>query len=84
MRRELINRYPTRTRIDGLGRWRILSKNTLNDDDVEFIKTFNPTIYWNDCDCMHWAFDTKLPSGSWLEHMRFSPDLRYITAIICN
>lgn len=50
-------------------RWEIDSEKELSTEDVEFIKNYYPVIYWNDVECKHWAFDTKLPSGRWLENI---------------
>ena len=39
----------------------------LSEDDYDFIANYNPTIYNNDLTGKEWCFDTKLPSGKWLE-----------------
>lgn len=62
--------------------WNIKTEQKLGGLDVEFIKNFNPAIYHNDADCYLWAFDEKLPSGRWLENIRFSNDLKTATAMI--
>ena len=62
--------------------WNIDAKKELSAEDLDFIRTFNPAIYHNDLECYLWAFDTKLPSGRWLENMRFSNDLKTATALI--
>ena len=49
--------------------WIINTTNELHEDDVEFISSYNPMIYWNDLDCKYWCFDRPLPSGKWLEHI---------------
>lgn len=36
----------------------------------EFIRNYNPVIYCNDLTGENWCFDTKLPSGGWLENIR--------------
>lgn len=36
----------------------------------EFIRNYNPVIYCNDLTGESWCFDTKLPSGGWLENIR--------------
>ena len=51
-----------------------------SSDDIAFIETFSPIIYHNDIDCYLWAFDKKLPSGAWLENMRFKSDMKSATA----
>jgi hypothetical protein len=70
--------------IKGLYTWHITTKggDVLPPSDVDFIKTFNPTIYHNDIECYLWAFDTKLPSGLWLENMRFSNYLTTCDALV--
>ena len=62
--------------------WNIDAAKELSAEDLDFIRTFNPAIYHNDLECYLWAFDTKLPSGRWLENMRFSNDLKTATALI--
>jgi len=62
--------------------WNIKNAVPISDDDKAFIETFAPPIYHNDVECYLWAFDTKLPSGKWLENVRFKNDLRSGTAII--
>jgi hypothetical protein len=51
---------------------------------LHFIETFNPGIYHNDLECYLWAFDQMLPSGAWLENIRFDNDLRSGTAFVYN
>ena len=51
--------------------WTIKTQNALSQEDWSFIKQYDPIIYWSDTDCKYWAFDTKLPSGRWLENMQF-------------
>ena len=36
----------------------------------EFIRNYNPVIHCNDLTGENWCFDTKLPSGGWLENIR--------------
>lgn len=55
---------------------------TPDTGDHEFIRNLAPTIYHNDLECYLWAFDVKLPSGKWLENIRFSNDLKTATAYI--
>lgn len=47
-----------------------------------FIENHVFDIYHNDLTCVLWAFDTKLPSGRWLENIRFSNDLKSASAYI--
>ena len=47
----------------------------LSDEDIKFIATWNPVIYWNDIDAAYWAFDCKLPSGRWIEHIKYDGNL---------
>ncbi|MEG0898380.1 MAG: hypothetical protein RSF40_01540 [Oscillospiraceae bacterium] len=62
--------------------WCINSKRTLTQPEVEFVEQFNPTIYHNDLTCTLWAFDTKLPSGAWLENMEFNNELTMCKALV--
>lgn len=41
----------------------------LSEVDYDFIANYIPTIYFNDLTCKEWCFDTKLPSGNWLENI---------------
>lgn len=63
-------------------KWVLNLAEPLHKKDIDFIKDFSPIIYHNDLECYLWAFDTKLPSGRWLENMRFSNDLKTATALI--
>lgn len=38
-------------------------------EDIDFIASFDPVIFCNDLTGKGWAFDTKLPSGRWLENI---------------
>ena len=51
--------------------WNIDAKKELSAEDLHFIRVFSPAIYHNDLECYLWAFDTKLPSGRWLEKYSF-------------
>lgn len=62
--------------------WNIQIGHNISSKDKEFIENFNPVIYHNDIECYLWAFDVKLPSGRYLENIRFSNDLRTATAFI--
>ena len=35
----------------------------------EFIENYNPRIFCNDLIGSEWCFDTKLPTGGWLENI---------------
>lgn len=54
----------------------------LTTEEITFIKTFNPSVFSNDQTGTLWAFDTKMPSGRWLENIIFSGDLTKATAAI--
>lgn len=62
--------------------WNIDATKELSAEELDFIRAFSPAIYHNDLECYLWAFDTKLPSGRWLENIRFSNDLKTATALI--
>lgn len=36
----------------------------------EFIANYNPVIYCNDLTGEEWCFDTKMPTGGWLENIK--------------
>ena len=36
----------------------------------DFIVNYNPVIYCNDLTGEEWCFDTKLPTGGWLENIK--------------
>ena len=64
--------------------WEInIKENPLTAEEIGFIKTFNPSVFSNDQTGTLWAFDTKMPSGRWLENIIFSGDLTKATAAIC-
>lgn len=51
----------------------------------EFIANYNTIIYCNDLTGEEWCFDTKLPSGGWLENIKatWSKDgIRIFRAVI--
>lgn len=61
----------------------IIDTAALSQADRDFIRSFDPVIYWSDTDCRYWAFDTKLPSGRWLENMDFTfGDDAHVTAFV--
>lgn len=59
-----------------------LHGDKLADNDIEYIKNYNDTIYHNDVNCYLWAFDCKMTSGRLLENIRFSNDMKTATAVI--
>lgn len=61
--------------------WNIDTKD-LNESDIIFIENFNPTIYHNDLASFLWTFDTKLPSGRWLENIKFNNELTEVKALV--
>jgi hypothetical protein len=64
--------------------WTIYHDKKLCPEDAHFIASFDPAIFHNELECYLWAFDEKLPSGAWLEHIRFDNDLRSCTAFVYN
>jgi len=62
--------------------WDIDAGDTLTIEDHRFIQDFFPPLYCNDLTGELWAFDTKLPSGKWLENIRFTNDLHQASAYI--
>lgn len=62
-------------------KWHI-SGSCLTQEEVEFVRNFDPKIYHNDLECYLWAFDTKMPSGRWLENMRFNNALTEARAYV--
>ena len=62
--------------------WNIKINQILSSKDIDFIENFNPTIYHNDISCKLWAFDTKLPSGSWLENIIFNNEITEVEASV--
>lgn len=54
----------------------------LSEEDTQFIREFNQPIYCNDLTGKLWSFDTKLPSGRWLENIEPSNDLETVNAIV--
>ncbi|HCQ5967490.1 TPA: hypothetical protein ACVT6Z_001439 [Clostridioides difficile] len=61
--------------------WNIETRE-LNKHDILFIENFNPPIYHNDIDCYLWSFDEKLPSGAWLENIRFNNEITEAKALV--
>lgn len=46
----------------------------IHNKEVEFIKNLNPVVFNNDLSGEMWCFDTKLPSGGWLENIKCVTD----------
>lgn len=61
--------------------WNIETRE-LNKHDILFIENFNPQIYHNNVDCYLWSFDEKLPSGAWLENIRFNNEITKAKALV--
>lgn len=38
--------------------------------EYDFIANYNPIIFCNDLTGEEWCFDTKLPTGGWLENIK--------------
>lgn len=62
--------------------WEIDAGKELDEKEHDFLKSFIPTVYHNDLDCRLCAFDTKMPSGRWIENIEFSNDLKTAKAYI--
>lgn len=47
--------------------------------DAEFLRNFDPVIYWNDVGCYYWGFDQRLPSGRWITNitLNYKHKLKY-------
>lgn len=39
-------------------------------NENDFIASYNPVVYCNDLTGEEWCFDTKLPTGGWLENIK--------------
>lgn len=59
-----------------------LKIDEIDEEDRKFIENFNPRIYHNDLTGKLWIFDTKLPSGKWIEAYHITNELDHIDAII--
>lgn len=42
----------------------------ITDTENDFIANYNPVIYCNDLTGEEWCFDTKMPTGGWLENIK--------------
>ena len=40
------------------------------EEENSFIASYNPMVYCNDLTGDEWCFDTKLPTGGWLENIK--------------
>ena len=38
--------------------------------EYDFIANYDPVVYCNDLTGAEWCFDTKLPTGGWLENIK--------------
>lgn len=56
--------------------------SSLSKKDKGFIAELNLKIFHNDQTCVLWAFDTRLPSGKWLENITFNNELTKANALI--
>ena len=56
---------------DGKKQHRALKHNhEILKAENEFIANYDPVIYCNDLTGEEWCFDTKLPTGGWLENIK--------------
>ena len=62
--------------------WEIEIKSKLSDEDKQFIREFNPSIYFDNISCQHYALDVKLPSGRWLENISFNNEISIAAALV--
>lgn len=63
--------------------WKIwIYSQDITEEDADYIRDLVVTIYHNDLECYLWAFDVVLPSGRWLENIRFTNNLKTAAAII--
>lgn len=62
--------------------WNIKTDLVLGKADIKFIKKLALDIFYNDLTGEYWAFDTKLPSGKWLENITFTNEMKEINTII--
>ena len=62
--------------------WNLNIEKGLSKEDINFIEEFNPTIYHNDLESYLWVFDTKLPSGRYLENIKFNNEITEAKALI--
>ena len=54
----------------------------LAESDLSFLKSHEFIIYWSDTDCHHWSFDVELPSGRWIENIRWEDGLKRVRAYV--
>ena len=62
--------------------WDIKNGSGLSKEDVSFIKNYNAGIFHNDLTGKLWSFDTKLPSGKWMENISFNNSLTKAKALV--
>ena len=48
-------------------KWDLKTDKSIDAVDMEFLRNYNPVLYWNDIECYHWIFAFKLPSGRWVD-----------------
>jgi hypothetical protein len=46
------------------------SSAEITKTEHDFIANYNPVIYCNDLTGEEWCFDTKLPTGGWIENIK--------------
>lgn len=57
--------------IDTQNKHRALKHNSeIIKAENDFIANYNPIVYCNDLTGEEWCFDTKLPTGGWLENIK--------------
>ncbi len=67
---------------DGI-KWIVTVKDEeLSKEDESFIRSYAPLLFWNDLEGFPWCYDTKLPSGRWLENIRPNNALTEVKALI--
>lgn len=62
--------------------WVIDAKKPLSEADKDFLAFFEPPIFFNDINGYHWTYDKILPSGRYLENMKFTEDLKTVKALV--
>lgn len=63
-------------------KWKVNNEGELGQQDIEFIENMDCDIYCNDTTGCLWAFDTKLPSGKWLENIQFNGSITEAKALV--
>ena len=54
----------------------------LCQEDADYIKNMPFIIFFNECDLYYWSSDERLPSGRWLENIRWEDGLSNVMAYI--